>query len=230
MLWKVWAAVGAIVSGIVVATVPGGSESPLAYPIMLAALLVGVGATVVVALLSYGRDRHVERGSRLQEEFAPHQSARQFQRDREIVQRLLSLIREREIDWLRVESFGGPWRDGHVVPLREVAMFDASHSGIFDPELADAVGRLTNAARTFFGIYDHGTIVDPMMRDATWRMIGRHGPAGEAVGSAERDRIGSQTRLREAATEICESYDALSVVSRHKFPPDRSVLPSGRRR
>ena len=60
-------------------------------------------------------------------------------------------------------------------------MFDANHGGVFDSELVDAVGRLTDAARTFFGFYDGGTIADPMMLDETWRMIGRLGPAGEAA-------------------------------------------------
>lgn len=182
--------------------------------VMLAALLAGVATTVAV-LLSNGRSSwHAGRSARIKKDPG------RFQNDREIAYRLFGLIRERDMTWLQIESFGGPWHDDHVALLREIVLFDASHSGIFDPELADAMGRLTNAARTFLHIYDGSTIADPMMRDGSWRMIARSGGAGEADVSTGRDRIGSQTRLREAAARICESHDALATVSRHKFPPD----------
>ena len=217
MLWKVWAAIGAVMCGILVASFPGGSVPPWAQLTLLVALLAGV-ATTVATMLSGGRSTwHEQRTARLEEDPGPSQN------DREIVDRLRGALGERHLEWLRIESFAGPWRDDHAAQLRGLALVGTTHSGIFDPELRDAVGKLTDAASAFFWIYDGGTMADPMMRDATWRMIGRAGPDGETNVSTETDRIGTQARLRDAAAEICESYDAFLVISKHKFPLERPV-------
>jgi hypothetical protein len=220
LLWKLWAAVGAIVCGILLATFPGGSVSPWAKLVMLGALLLGAATTVVVVILSSGTGWRTGLGARLRVDPVPLQREREMQSDREIVDRLGELIRERQIDWLRSESFIGPWRDDHIASLRRLMDFDTSHSGIFDPELADAVSRFTEATRAFLGIYDASSVPDPIMRDASWRMAGPRVPAWESGVSTESERMRSRTVLREAAAEVCESHDALSLVSRHKFPPD----------
>lgn len=230
MLWKVWAAVGAVVCGILVAAAAGGSTSPWAFAILVAAVVAGAAVTAALAALEYVRNRHVEPASALEREFAPHQPKREIRRDAEIVQQLLGLIGERERGWLHDEGFAGPWREAHVAPIRELAQFDAGRSGIFDLRLGDAAGRLTDAARAFIAEYDLSTVTDPMVRDATWRMIGRYGPDGEVIVPVEDDPAGSRIRLRTAAAEICEGYDALSALSRETFPPDLSGHPAARGR
>jgi hypothetical protein len=212
----VWAAVGAIVCGILVATVPEGSVSLGTKLMVLTALLLGVATTVIVTLLSFGNWR-------LGQSASLKKNPVTFQNDREIVHRLDSLVQEREINWLLTADFAEPWRDDRVASLRSLELLlEARQSGgLYTPEVEHAVGSLTDAARAFFSIYDSSTIVDPMMRDASWRMIGQSGPGGDEVALAEHDRLGSQTRLREAATEICERYEAVSVISEQKRPPLR---------
>jgi len=177
---------------------------------------------MTVALLSTKavlRSRR-RKGSRWESGSIPQEDGSQFENDREVILRVHRLIREGDLDWLGSETFTTSWRDDQVVFLRELPLVDAGRSNMFDPALRAAVGRLTVAAETFIRAYDGSTIDDPIMRDATWRTIGRPRPAGETDVLAEGDRIVTQNLLREAAAEICTSYSELSAASRARFPTD----------
>ena len=230
MLWKVWAAVGAIVCGVAVAALPGGSVSPWAFGIFVVAMLVGIGASAAVIIGSYSRQRQMERALQLRVEQAPPPSVRQSVRDREIVEPLLGLLHERDVTWLRTETFSGPWRDDRLAGLRELALVDAARSGIFDPELADEVVRLTEGAKAFLEVHERATVADPVMRDGAWRMVGRVDPTGEVV-STEQMRGEVETSLREAATATCNAYEELRLAAAERFPPPPAVeRPASRRR
>ena len=212
MLWRIWAAVGAVGCGIAVATVSGEQGSPWASVVLLAALGIGVAATAFVALRTYSRNRSLERSPQTQPQLSEPISERQALRDRETVEELLGLMSERDIDWLHFEHFSDLWRDDRTATFRALAGSDAGRSGIFDAALAHAADRLTGAAQAFFDVYDGETIADPIMRDRSWRMIGRIGADGAEVVLTEPDRIGSQNRLRTAAAEILDSRNALTQL------------------
>src|SRR6478672_10374228 len=135
MLWKIWATVGAIVCGVAVATLPGGTSSPWAYIVLLGALVSGAALTVIELLVGYARNRQLERSEILPMEPVFKPTDRQAHHDEEVVERLLGTPREQDLDWLRGELFTAPWRDDHVTALRELSIFDAGQRGIFDPEL-----------------------------------------------------------------------------------------------
>lgn len=116
MLWKVWAAVVAVLCGVTVATAAGGSFSGSTYGLLAVTVAAGVVWTVV------GRSRsgyhRVERLPRLQGRPTPKSVNLQTDEDREDVLQLLSLLPVREIDWLRTEGFATPWRESQVGSLR----------------------------------------------------------------------------------------------------------------
>jgi hypothetical protein len=207
VLWKLWAAIGAVVCGVAVTTLPGGTVSPWAYRVLTTALLVGVGVTVVDLAVLYGRNRRLQRASRITQEPTPKPSARQFKHDRTIVKGLQELLSERGLGWLRDETFSGTWRDDRVTPLREIARFDAGRTAIFDHRLADAVDTLTEAARAFVDLYEEGTIADPVVAGSIWRII------------ESGDRTGTEARLRAAAASVVEAHDTLAVVANDIFEP-----------
>ncbi len=222
MLWKVWAAVGAIVCGVGVATFLGEGTPPEAKLILVAALVVGV---VTTAVRRTTRGRHRPKG-----DSGPRRKREKIQDDhqdvalveegnREIIGRVHGLVRESEIDWLRTETFDASWRDDQVEPFRELALFDADRSGIADPALKAAVDRLTLAASAFIHVYEGSTTADPIMPNATWRVVGDPGAVDEPDVLVETDRVGPRNQLRDAAAEICASYVALVGVSTARLGP-----------
>lgn len=221
MLWRVWAVVAAVVSGVLVSTFPGGSISRGAKLILLAALLFGVAATAVAALSRSRKGRRSRRRSRhhahLDDLLADPYS---FEHDREAVRRLFAMVQVRDIEWLRTERFASPWRDDRVAPLLRLAQSDDLPSTVLEPELAAVIGGLADATAGFLHLYDGGTVADPLTRDGTWRMIRQGSSPQDTAGSTEPGRIDIESRLRDAAAVVCEWYDALVVVARVKFPPD----------
>ncbi len=220
MIWKTWAVVGAV-CGVLAAALAGGSPPPHAGIILLVALLVGVATTAVAGVVPTHGGRHVEQRL-IPTAGSARRNDRASQSDHEVVQRLLRLIGTRELEWLRIESFAAPWRNRPVGPLRQVALFEASQRSIFEPELADAAGRFTDAAKEFLRVYDAETIVDPLMRDASWRIVGRTSPKGEQDLATEHGRIATQARLRQTAANVCDSRDELAMLAEDK---SRSTEP-----
>ncbi len=220
MLWKVWAAVGAIVCGVGVATFLGDGVPSQAKLILVAALTVGVVMTIVGRSTTGVRRPKPERRSRWEGDPAPRDGDDMVLVDegnRELIDRMHGLVRESDVDWLRTETFDSSWRDDQVEPFRKLALFDAGRSGSVDPALKAAADRLTRAARAFVGLYEGNTTADPIMPDATWRVVGQPGVTDEADVLVETDRIGERSGLRAAAAEICASYLALSDVSRARL-------------
>jgi hypothetical protein len=205
VLWRIWATVGAIVCGVAVATLPGGTASPWAYVVLLGALVSGAALTAIELLVRYARNRQLELGEILPIEPVFEPTDRQVQHDEDVVERLVGILREQDLDWLRGEPFTGPWRDDHVTSLREIAGFDAGQRGIFDPELVAAVATLTDAVRTFVSVYDEGTSSDPIVCDSIWRMV------------EGGDTTGTLFSLREKAAGVVEAYQGLLDISRRKF-------------
>ncbi len=218
-----WAAVGAVACGILIASLPEGRVSRWAQIALLVALLVGLAATIV-GLLSRRRSWPEQR-----EEPIPADPV-QMENDRAIANRFGELVSEREMEWLRIETFDGPWRDDRVARLRWLVLFAGTNQGVFDTELAAVVNELTEAARAFLRIYDANTMPDPLTRGAIWRIIGWPGADGEPYVLAEEDLLDIRARLKEAATAVCARYDAFLVISRHKFLPDEIVQRTGRAR
>lgn len=214
MIWKIWAAVAALVAGIVLASFPGGSLSPWAKIVVAFALLVGVVWTIATTFSIAGTGWRESRALEIQHDPGPLLS------DRETIERLERLLPVGKLDWLRLETFGAPWRDEHVAPLRDLLQFSAGNIGIFDSELDRAVRDLIDAATAFLRLYDADTVADPVTRDATWRMIGHIGPDGEVASGGKRDQRDSQRRLMAAAKEICDSFDVVSMISKHKLGID----------
>lgn len=222
MLWKVWAAVGAIVCGIGVATLLGDGVPPQAKLILGAALLVGVVLTVVERSFK-GRRRQpkAERRPRWERDPVPDDDvALVDEGNRELIDQMEGLVRQSDVDWLRTETFDSSWRDVQVEPFRELARFEPGRSGIADPALKASVDRLTRAARAFVDLYEGNTTADPIMPDATWRVVGQPGATEEADVLVEIDPIGERDQLRAAAAEICASYVALAGVSRARAASD----------
>lgn len=210
MLWRIWAGVGAVTIGIALATVLGGGTPPWAGAVFLVALVLGGGVTLL-ALRKRGRGPGRSQGMP-----SPSEELANYARDRELVRHLHGMIGASEITWLRDANFDTPWRDAHIAAFRELAATEIGYVA-FDFELRDAAGRLMTATRAFLQLYDRTTIEDPMMLDATWRMVGDPtDPAGEM--HADRSQRDSYVQLLgQAATEICESYDELSAAGRYKF-------------
>ena len=73
-----------------------------------------------------------------------------------------------------------------------------------------------NALTTFFEFYDTHTIADPIIPDATWRMVANDNSPGEPTV----DLTVEQNQLRELAVELCECYEELSLLSTKLGPHD----------
>ncbi len=209
MLWKIWAAVGAIVCGIGVAATQGNGIPAQARVILGVALVAAIGATV--ALRSGHRQRRSARSSNADRTLsgAPSRDVGGIDDPDDLIETLSGLISEADIRWLRTETFGAPWRDTRVAPLREVAGTSARVYAVPDHSLKEAFARLIAAASSFVDVYDALTVADPIMLDGTWRMIGLPTVNGEPDMSAEAAANAAQTRLRQAANEICASYEAI---------------------
>lgn len=214
MLWRVWAAIGGVVCGVAVAALLGGGIPTRVKLTLLAVVLAGVVTTVVLRLAS-----RPKAGSDSPWAVVANDHRSLPDSDYDTVARVYGLIPERELDWLRSETFAASWLDDEVGLLRELARFDPDGSGTFDPALTAAIARLVAAADAFMGVYDVTTIADPIMRDTRWRVVGSPAPDGAADDPADDDRIASRTRLRESAVEIVESYSAFSAAARASFPP-----------
>ena len=218
LLWRIWGAVIAVVCGVAISTLAGGQASAWASAVLLAALVVGVGVTAFVLLQTHLRARTLERSPRTPIPESEPLTKRQAFSDRAILEELVNRTGERDVDWLRFEEFSGLWRDDRTEGFRALAESDASRSGIFDPHLAEAAGRLTNAARAFFDVYDGETVADPIMPDGSWRMIGRVGANGAEALLIEADQLASQSRLSAAATEVIKQRTALLAIMSEVFP------------
>jgi hypothetical protein len=210
-----WAAIGAVVIGVLVPTLSGGS---LPRPVMLIVLGVVLAGIAVTAYATLRRNGSTRRGTK---SVASRLDRRSASKDREVVVQLRRLIREREFDWLCTTTFEGSWRDEHSARLRDVQLSESGDHRFSDSALQRAVARLINAAGTFLRVQDTLTIADPLIRDSDWRTIGRIGPGGEIDALSESERRAAQSQLRDAAAEVCQSYDALSAISDKAFTPDR---------
>jgi hypothetical protein len=213
VLLKLWAGIGAVVCGVGMASLSGGSTPHALGLILVAALLVGVGATAVV-VANNRIDRRAGHAAWAEE------NVRTVQNDRAGAKRLSDLIGRREIDWLRRESFEHPWRDDRVAPFRALAVFDINENGVVDPQLEIAVARLVSSTESFLREYDAQTIPDPIVPGGTWRMVGSRGEEAAASDPTDNGRLASQNRLREAAARICERHADLTLLATHVFPPD----------
>ena len=202
MLSKVWAAVGAIVCGVILATLPAGSMPSIARLVLLAALLGGIGGN---------RRGAGDAGDRQKRRRTPANPGEPSESDLALsatdnLALVSGVIDASAIDWLRRETFDLTTGATTVVaPIRRLAVLK-NGSGRYDHFLE----RLTKAASSFLHVYDGNTIADPMIRDSKWRMLGERRPR-KASPRTRRNRglPNIQIDLRYAAAELCESYDAL---------------------
>ena len=208
---KIWAVFGAVVCGLLLARLLGVTTSTAVYLSMIATFLIL--AAITYAIDQRAKRRHA-RTRRTAPKHATGKSHRVGRSDRALIQRLEDLLPERKMIWLRAATFEEPWLDASVDALRElVVSFGGGRTRIFDPSLETIVANLVDSVRLFLRIYDGGTSIDPIMKGETWRVVGElrlEGAPGEAVNV----RAGVQRQLVDAATDICDSYDALRKASR----------------
>ena len=188
MLWKIWATVGAIVCGVAVATLPGGTASPWAYVVLLG----GACRSRIDSdrtSLGYARNRQLERSEILPMEPVFKPTDRQAHHDEEVVE-------QPPRNFPGAGSRLAPRRAFHGALARRPC--DRASGALdlrcgsardIDPELMAAVAMLTDAVRTFISVYDESTSPDPLVRDSIWRMVD------------EADNTGTTTSLREKAAE-----------------------------
>ena len=174
--------------------------------------------TAFVMLGTRIRASRPEQGPRIGPTTSGALSRRQTARDSEILGEFVSTLGERNVDWLRFEQFSDFWLDSHTAGLRAIAEFDGRRSGLFDQNMAVAAGELTRAVRAFFDVYDTETVSDSIMRDESWRTIGRAEADGEEIVPREEARLASQKRLRAGATEILKRRAALIAMLDEAFP------------
>jgi hypothetical protein len=200
VLWKLWAAVGAIVLGLLIPTMLGGGMPRGAALLAAAALLVGIVVTAFVGTTRRDRDGRPRRVAE-----APKAPSRAT--DRVVIDEIARLTATRQVDWLRNEDFDGSWRGDRCLFVRDLAFLEVGYSSITNPELRRSVNHLTDVAGTFVHIHDTDSIVDPLVLDTSWLTIGRIGPDGEPEPLTEQDRLAIRGKLRAAADEVCRGID-----------------------
>ena len=210
MLWRIWVGVGAITTGILLAAVLGGGTPPVAEAVLLIALFLGGGASLL-ALRNPRRGLDPTRGTA-----TPSKGRANYARDRDLVRHVHEMIRTSDMTWLRNTNFGVPWRDAGVAAFRQLEATDIGYVAR-DVELRDAVDRLMTATRAFLQLYDQTTIEDPMMLDPTWRIVGDRSDPDGKPRSDGRELDAHVHLLGQAAMEICETYDELSAAGTSKF-------------
>jgi hypothetical protein len=210
MLWKIWVGVGAITTGILLAAVLGGGTPPVAGAVLLITLFLGGGATLL-ALRNPRRGLDPTRGTA-----TPSKGPANNGRDGDLVRHVHEVIGTSDITWLRNTNFGVPWRDPHVAAFRQLEATDIGYVA-HDFELRDAVDRLMTATIEFLELYDQTTIEDPMMLDATWRIVGDPSDPEGKTRTDRRELDAHVHLLGQAAREICETYDELSAAGKSKF-------------
>ena len=114
----------------------------IAWLVLLAALLGGLAATVAV--------RAIEATGRNDDGGLPPWEPSESELELNAIDNVAlvsGVIDASAIDWLRQESFAGPWRDDRVAPIRRLAVLETS-SGRYDHSL----DRLTTAASSFLRV------------------------------------------------------------------------------
>jgi hypothetical protein len=225
VLWKTWAAVGALAIGLLIPTLSGGDSFQRTAPLLLAAVLAGVAATFVG--LAGGRRELRPQGLPAADAYRPAESEVS---DQAILKEIDRLISERDVEWLRREDFADSWQADHCSQLREVALLEVGQHAIADPELRRGVSHLADAAGVFSHIHVRDTIVDPIMLDPSWRTIGRIGPDGEAETLAGQERRTVQEQLRAAADDVCDGIDEIRLRTGTYVQPPSPQMTAGRLR
>jgi hypothetical protein len=202
---KIWAAVGAVFCGIVGASIAGGGLGSLALILLLATVTAAAAVTIATVARQRPSQEALERQWRgtpgppspLTERLAVRR-----------VEELTSGLALQDVEWLRVEGFVGPWLDRHVAPFRAIAEIspdDCVETGSFEPVLR----RFIQDTAAFVELHEASTMSDPMVLHSAWRVVGRNGPGAEKGDLEDSERRRLERELREAATEVCDSYDAL---------------------
>ncbi len=220
MLTKLWAAVGAVVCGLIVTTLSGDATSAWSGIALPATLLAGALVTTAVAL-SRRRRMHVRLAT------IARVDAEGQNNDHGVLVTLVDASRGRSIEWLRRETFAIPWRHALFEALCDVKAFEAGWRRIADPLVAEAVERVGRSMEAFFEVYEADTIFDPVVRGAKWRMIGRDDQAEERGGLSEREWLAAQTRLTDCAADLCGDYDHLARLTMQLVPAERSTRAGG---
>ncbi len=226
MLWRVWAAIGAITVGVGVATLLGGGAPFLVEIALLAVGVAGIFLSIVSSITRRRRrlewpsapaerarlpavpplsssagnrqrpasPRTRQDATEVRRTGAPVRASVPQTTDELAAGRLVQLVGERELSFLRRENFGSPWLERDVTRLRELAQIKPNVGEMTDPTVASAVSRLTAAAVAFIDLYDATTAADPITVDGRWRIV----ISSESI-----------VELKEAATELAESHDLL---------------------
>lgn len=205
MVRYAWIVFGAVACGTAIAASVGGS-STWGMALVLFTLAAAVAASAVA------QSRRPTHGPMVDRVRLERQRLEQERFDHDLLARVLEVVGERAIDWLRHEDFDGAWRDNQISPLRDLEHLEAIENAPFAGDLGDALIELIDAIQRFLEYYELNTRPDSLLTGTDWREIVPLPAAKEATFDRARPSVDIPRDLVELAATVARAYDFLSEL------------------
>ena len=203
--WVGLTGLASLLCGLVLAVAVGGAPPWTGK----ATVLVFVAALALLALPSL-RDRKAQREVRSPVGRSAATSTT-ISHDSGVLLEIFAILKSRDIEWIRNESFAVQWRNNRVTPFRDMVSRGDIEAPM-DGQLYEAVRTMYDAVVAFLELYDELTVPDPLIPGDTWREVrGVDAAAHSAASQAAFEK--RCRRLRAKAQDAVRGYERLYTLA-----------------
>ena len=123
-----------------------------------------------------------------------------------VLGRICAGLDSRQISWLRVFDFSGPWLHAHARAVLDlVPLVEEIAVAPFPADIDEAISAFSNRLDSFSAFYAESTSYDPVFAAGEWRYFFALADNGQESVIAE-DVDARQARMRELSTGLADAY------------------------